>query len=165
MNYLRILGAAAVALCAFLLGWGHTKSQKKTAALLSDLSSAMCSMADEISALQTPLPHIIARLAQNRMAEPFFSMCNANHASMPLGEAWQKACVALGLSDDELGALGALAPQLGRLDSEAQSAQLRLAATRLNAYAQERAEKLRRDGKSPAVMGACLGIMCAIALF
>lgn len=166
MIYLRLLGAAAVSVCAALLGMGHTYSHRQAAAVLSDIAAALRTMSDEVSALQTPIPQMLRRFAQtDRPSSVFFADCIDNMQFMPLGEAWSAASSKLALSEDEKNELCSLSSEIGRLDAGAQSAQFRLTAVRIDEKCARRFEKLRREGKTPTALGACIGMMCAIVLF
>jgi len=164
--YLRLLGAAVISVCAALLGMGHTYSRRQAANVLADIAAALRTMSDEVYALQTPIPQMLRRFAQSdRPSAELFALCLDNMQSMPLGEAWSAACAELALSEDEKNELCSLYPIFMRINGRAQSATFRLAADRLDEERALRLEKLRREGKTPAALGACIGIMCAIVLF
>lgn len=166
MIYLKLLGALTVAVGGALLGQARTAGEKESSTLLADLCTALGAMADEISALQTPLPQLMSRLSgEKRPAAPFFAAVLEKMNEMPLAGAWQSAAAQLALSDTEREMLKAVTSGLGRFDALAQSAELRLAASRLDKCLALRREKMQREGKMPAALGACLGAMCAIALF
>lgn len=166
MIYLKLLGAVLVAACGALLGRARSAQEKERVRLLADLCAALSEMSDEISALQTPIPQLLSRLSSaERHSALFFESVLNNLREMPLAEAWQSACALPELSDTEQELLRAVSAGLGRFDAQAQSAELRLAASRLEKCLNLRREKIQREGKMPAALGASLGAMCAVALF
>lgn len=165
MIYLKLLGAAVVAVSAAFLGVAYTDSHRQIAAQLADLASALRSIADEVSALQTPLPQLMRRFSQSsRPCSQIFANCLAYHRTMSLGEAWSFACRELTVRDDEKNILLAIAPELGRLNCEAQSSRLCLCAERLEECCSLRIDTLRRDGKNPAALCVCAAVMLVIVL-
>lgn len=166
MIYLKFFGAVLVAACGALLGRARSVQEQERATLLADLCAALSEMADEISALQTPIPQLLSRISSSeRPGALFFNSVLNNLQKMSLSEAWQCACPLPELSDTERELLRAVSSGLGRFDAEAQSAELRLAASRLEKCLNLRREKIQREGRMSTALGASLGAMCAVVLF
>lgn len=157
----KLLGAALLTAAGALLGWERTGALRRRLALLRELSAGLGVMADELTALQTPLPRILERL-RNR---PFFALVHAGFGGEPFAELWTRAARAPDLAPADREALASLGAVLGRYDADRQAAEIMLIRRRLDQSATVLEAELAGRAKNFAALGASFGAILAVILF
>ena len=159
----RLLGAALLSLAGALLGLGRRRERQKRLRLLRELDTGLGLMAEELTALHTPLPQLFARLRDR----PFFDLLHLGFSRSP-GEAdvlWTRAAEAQPLPPEEREILKSFAPAAGRYDADRQAAELNLLRRRLRERAALLETELNGPGKSLPTLGAALGALAGAVLF
>lgn len=157
----KLLGAALLTAAGALLGWERTGALRRRLALLRELSAGLGVMADELTALQTPLPRILERL-RNR---PFFALVHAGFGGEPFAELWTRAARAPDLAPADREALASLGAVLGRYDADRQAAEIMLTRRRLDQSATVLEAELAGRAKNFTALGASFGAILAVILF
>ena len=158
---LKLAGAVLLTAAGWLLGWRRTDALRRRAALLRAVSVSLGVMADELTALSTPLPLIFERLRDR----PFFNLLCAGFGGEPLPELWRRAAEAQGFDEKDAGTLAALGAVVGRYDAPRQAAEIALVRRSLDGSAAALERELTGRAGSYAGLGAACGAILAVMLF
>ena len=158
---LRLTGAVLLTAAGWLLGRRSMDTLRRRAALLRSISVSLGVMADELTALSTPLPLIFERLRDR----PFFELLSAGFGGEPLPELWRRAAEAQGLGAKDAEALASLGAVAGRYDAPRQAAEISLVRRALDGSAAAIERELTGRAKSYAGLGAACGAILAVILF
>ena len=158
---LKLAGAALLIAAGWLLGRRGTDTLRRRAALLRAIGVSLGVMADELTALGTPLPSIFERLR----GRPFFELLYAGFGGEPLPKLWRRAAEAQGLDAKDTEALASLGAVVGRYDASRQAAEIALVRRSLDDSAAAVERELAGRAKSYAGLGAACGAILAVILF
>lgn len=159
--WLRLMGAVLLTAAGWLLGRRGTDALRRRAARLRAISVSLGVMADELTALNTPLPMIFERLR----GRPFFGLLAAGFGGEPLQKLWRRAAEAQGLDAKDTEALSSLGAVVGRYDAQRQAAEIALVRRSLDDSAAEAEREISGRAKSYAGLGAACGAILAVILF
>ena len=161
MTGLKIAGALLLTVAGALLGGTRTAELRRRLALLRELSTGLGLMADELTALRTPLPGILTRLRDR----PFFMLVSCGFGGEPFPRLWARAAETLDLAPTDREALASLGAVLGRYDAATQTAELTLVRRRLDRSASALEAELAGRANTFAALGASAGAILAVILF
>ena len=158
---LKLAGAVLLTAAGWLLGRSRTDALRRRAALLRAVSVSLGVMADELTALNTPLPAIFERLR----SRPFFDLLYAGFGGEPLPELWRRAAEAQGFDGKDAETLASLGAVVGRYDAPRQAAEIALVRRSLDGSAEALERELTGRAGSYAGLGAACGAILAVMLF
>lgn len=157
----RLAGAVLLTAAGWLLGRRGMDALRRRAALLRAVSVSLGVMADELAALNTPLPLIFERLRDR----PFFALLSAGFGGEPLPKLWRRAAGAIGLDAKDAETLASLGAVVGRYDASRQAAEITLVRRALEGSACALERELNGRAGSYAGLGAACGAILAVILF
>lgn len=158
---MRLLGGGLLALAGALLGHEKKAELRAQQRSLEQLCAALGRMENELTALQTPMPQLFARLEDCR----FFLLLSAGFGGEPLEKLWTRAARAQPIPEKDRETLGTLGAVVGRYEDQRQAAEIALVRQRLGESAAALEREIRQRGRHFAGLGAALGAMLAVLLF
>ena len=172
MSALRLLGALAVTGACTLWGLLKAAALRRSADTVSALCCVLEQLRWEITALCTPLPELIERLASDAplLCRDWLESLRQSMAQQPearFSSLWQEA---LAQKPDLLPpgeareALSLLGQSLGRFDASAQGEAISRCLRTLERAGAEAAEKARTGGRLYSGLGLSAGVILVIFL-
>ncbi|MFR3788110.1 stage III sporulation protein AB [Agathobaculum desmolans] len=170
---LKLMGAVMIFGSCAALGLTARQSLRRRVAAADSMLLALSLIVSEITCRRTPLPEIIAELAENENAAVRLLFAGLQRRlreqnGLSLSYLWRSNLrdnrTALGMGVSECDILCEAANYLGRYDASEQADGLRQVSRRLSAARAAAAEELQNKGNLYRTCGIALGILVILVL-
>lgn len=160
------MGCLLLVAAGMLAGHARTAALKERERFLGEMDAALGTLQNGIEGLLAPLPDLFEELAKRggESVRGFFACLALSQGETPLGNAWERALNAAGLTEEERFALLPLGQVLGRYDAGRQSGEIGLARSELRRLAAGVRSELDTRGRTYVGLGASAGALLALLL-